>query len=235
MALRRTIELDAERNNRKPSKSYKPSSMNCIRNMWYQMMGAEPDRAITNYTSVGIAWCGTDIHLRVQAAVMMMREFGYDCDYIDVAEYIKEHNLDYLDVVSKNGPETKLYHKTLHMSFMCDGIIRFDGQYYILEIKSEASFKNQHRDCVDPKHYNQGTAYSIALRLSGVVFLYVNRDIFEMKAFLFRPTNEQKENVVGLITECDGYVSRMICPPKPEDISRRICEYCAYKDRCKRE
>ena len=31
--LKRSIELDAERDARKPSKSYKPSSMNCIRNM----------------------------------------------------------------------------------------------------------------------------------------------------------------------------------------------------------
>ena len=43
-----------------------------------------------------------------------------------------------------------------------------------------------------------------------------------------------KQDLVGKITECDGYVDRMIAPPKPEDISKKACAYCGYADLCRR-
>ena len=39
--LRASIEKQDEKNARKPSQSYKPSSMHCIRNMYFQVTGAE--------------------------------------------------------------------------------------------------------------------------------------------------------------------------------------------------
>ena len=47
-------------------------------------------------------------------------------------------------------------------------------------------------------------------------------------------TDKMKQDLVGKITECDGYVERMICPPKPEDVSRKACAYCNYAELCKR-
>lgn len=233
--LKHSIEKTDEKNRRKPSQTYKPSSMNCIRSMYYQVMGAEPDPASSSYCMVGICNSGTDIHERVQQYVTDMKDNGIDCEYIDVADYIKSRGLDYLDVVSKNGMETKLYHKTLNMSFMCDGIIRYKGHYYVLEIKTEVSFKWQNRDGVDPKHYKQGTAYSVALQLPEVIFLYISRDVLDMKAYMFKPTKEMQQDFVGTITECDGYVQRMVCPPKPEELPKKTCEYCSYKTLCKKE
>lgn len=233
--LKRSIEMSADGEKRKPSQTYKPSSMKCIRNMYYQRTGAEPDEELTSYCSVGISYSGTDIHLRIQNAVESMKNHGIDCEYIDVADFVKSRNLDYLEVVSKSGMETKLYHKTLNMSFMCDGIIRYKGQYYILEIKTEASFKWTNRTDTDPSHYNQGTAYSVAFNLPKVIFLYVNRDILDMKAYMFIPTNEAKEELIGSIEECEGYVGRLICPPKPADIPRNVCNYCSYKSQCRKD
>jgi hypothetical protein len=184
---------------------------------------------------VGICNAGTDIHIRVQTAVQGMKLNGMDCEYIDVADYVKSRNLEYLEVVSKNGMETKLHHKKLNMTFMCDGVIRYKNHYYILEIKTESGFKWNTRTEVDPRHYKQGTAYSVSLQLPEVLFLYVSRDVMDMKAYLFVPSDEAKEDLVGCIEECDGYVKRMICPPKPEDVAKKTCEYCGYKNRCKQE
>ena len=230
--LKKSIEMTADEDRRKPSQTYKPSSMKCIRNMYYQRAGATPDEELSSYCSVGICNSGSDIHIRIQTAVENMKKHGIDCEYIDVADYVKSRNLDYLEIVSKSGMETKLFHKTLNMSFMCDGIIRYNHHYYILEIKTEASFKWSTRTDTDPAHYNQGTAYSVAFQLPEVMFLYINRDILDMKAYLFVPTNEMKENLVGTIEECEGYVNRMICPPKPEDLPRNVCTYCGYKTQC---
>lgn len=233
--LKRSIELTSDKESHKPSQTYKPSSMNCIRNMYYQITGADTDPIQSSYCMVGICNAGTDIHIRIQQAVEGMKDNGIDCEYIDVADFVKNRNLDYLEVVSKSGMETKLHHKTLNMTFMCDGIVRYKNHYYILEIKTEASFKWNARTEVDPSHYRQGTAYSMSLQLPEVLFVYVNRDVLDMKSYIFKPTDEMKEDLVGMIEECDGYVKRLICPPKPENLVKKTCEYCSYKNLCKQE
>lgn len=233
--LKRSIEMTADKSLRLPSKTYKPSGMNCVRQSYYQIMGIQFDESSSNYTLVGICNSGTDIHVRIQTAVEQMKENGMDCEYIDVAEFVKQRNLDYLNIVSKNGMETKLYYKKLNMSFLCDGIIRYKGHYYILELKTENSYKFTNRKDVDPSHYNQGTAYSLAFGINEVLFVYINRDVLDMKAFMLNVTNEMKQNLIGYIEECDGYVTRMIVPPKPRDVTKKTCSYCGYKSQCKKD
>ena len=233
--LKRSIEMSANKEQRLPSKTYKPSSMNCIRSSYYQLIGIQPDESSSNYSNVGICNSGTDIHVRIQKAVEQMKENGMDCEYIDVADYVKSRGLDYLNIVSKNGMETKLYHTRLNMSFMCDGIIRYRGHYYILELKTENTYKFTSRKGVDVSHYNQGTAYSIAFDIPEVLFVYINRDVLDMKAFMFVPTDEMKQNLIVYIDECDGYVTRHIAPPKPDDVSKKACSYCVYKTQCRKD
>ena len=48
--LKRSIELEADKYQRLPSKTYKPSGMNCIRASYYQIMGIQPDEGTSNYT-----------------------------------------------------------------------------------------------------------------------------------------------------------------------------------------
>lgn len=232
--LKRSIELTEEKNARKPSQTYKPSSMNCIRNMWYQVTGTEPDKSNSSACLVGICESGTDRHERVQNAVSHMKDNKIDCEYIDVGKYVKSRGLDYLDVVCKQGNETKLYHKSLNMSFLCDGIIRYLGKYYILEIKTESMYKWQSREDVNPDHYNQAIAYSLSLGIDNVLFLYINRDNTDMKAYMFNVTNDMKESLVAKIEECDNYVKKLVCPPKPETVTNKTCQYCSYRNTCRR-
>lgn len=232
--LKRSIELTEEKNARKPSQTYKPSNMNCIRNMWFQVTGTEPDVANASACLVGICESGTDRHERVQNAVSEMKNNNIDCEYVDVEKYVKSRNLDYLKVIGKKGNETKLYHKSLNLSFLCDGIIRYKGKYYILEIKTESIYKWQNRQGVNEAHYNQATAYSIALGLDDIIFLYINRDNTDMKAFMFHVTEEMKQTLVGKIEMCDDYVKKLTCPPKPENAGAKLCQYCNYRNSCRR-
>ena len=232
--LKRSIELTNKAQNRPPSQTYKPSSMNCIRNMYYQVTGVEQDEGTTPYTYVGICNSGSDIHERIQTYVTGMKENGIDCEYIDVGDYVTSRGLDRIDVVAKQGMETKLYHKSYNMSFLCDGIIRYKGKYYILELKTESAYKWQSRKGVDPKHYAQGTAYSIAFNIDQVIFVYINRDILDMKAYMFEPTTEMKQDLIGKILTCDSYVQEGKVPPKPEDVPKSVCEYCNYRSTCRK-
>lgn len=231
--LKRSIELTEKKNTHKPSLTYKPSSMKCIRNMYYQVTGAEQDDGETSYTLIGILNSGTDIHIRIQTAVEQMKDNGIDCEYIDVGQFIADRNLaEEIDVVEKSGMETKLYHKGLNISCLCDGIIRYKGHYYILELKTENSYKFSMRRDVDEGHYAQATAYSYLLKLPEVIFVYINRDNLDMKAFMFKPTDEMKENLVNKIIDCDGYKERNEVPPKPTDLPRNQCSYCGYRKLC---
>ena len=237
--LKRSIELTDRANRRKPSMTYKPSSMHCIRNMYFQRTGAEQDEGESSYTLIGICNSGSDIHQRIQQAVLDMAQNGMDCEYVNVADYVRARGLDYLEIVKEPDPEhgdyeTKLFHKELQLSFLCDGIIRYKGKYYILELKTESSSKFMMRKGVDPKHYNQGTAYSVAFGIDEVVFIYINRDVLDMKAFLFVPTEEMKSNLTKLVHDCEEYVVDGKVPPKPIDIPRQVCEYCAYKGECRK-
>lgn len=229
--LKRSIEIWDAKSSRKPSQTYKPSSLRCVRNMYYQIIGAEPDEAPSNYCSVGICNSGSDIHVRVQTAINQMKCNGFDCEYVNVAEFVQQKHLDDLEIISQNGMETKLYNKRLNVSFLCDGIIRYKNHYYILEIKTETSFKWTQRKGVDYAHYDQGTAYSLMFNLPEIIFIYVSRDILDMKAYMFIPTEEMKSELLDKIEVCNKWVSKETVPTKP-DIDRKVCTYCAYKGRC---
>ena len=233
--LKRSIEMTADKNTRLPSKTYKPSGMNCIRASYYQLTGVQPDPSSSNYTLVGICNSGTDIHVRMQTAILDMKENGMDCEYVPVDEFIKARKIKDINIVGVSGMETKLYHKKYNLSFMCDGIIKYNNHYYILELKTENSYKFVNRKDVDPSHYNQATAYSVALGIDEVLFVYINRDVLDMKAFMFNVTDEMKQNLIGYIDECDDYVQKQIVPPIPEDVSKKACNYCLYKSCCKKD
>lgn len=233
--LQTSIELDAEKEFRKPSQYYKPSSMNCIRNMYYQRIGEDFEMGVADYCGVGITNSGSDIHVRIQAAIEGMHANKFKCKYLDVEEYVKKKKLKDLTVVSKSGMETKLRHEKLGLSFMTDGIIKYDGKHYILEVKTEISSKFWRREGVDKYHYNQATAYAIAFNLDKVIFLYISRDTLEMKAYMLTVTDAMKEDLIGKIEVCDEYVKRLHVPPKPKDIDKRTCNYCNYVRSCRKD
>lgn len=236
--LKASIEKQDEKGLRKPSQSYKPSSLHCIRNMYFQITGAEAsgDRATSEL--VGICESGTDRHERIQNAVALMKDTGIDCEYLDVGDYVNAQHeagklLD-IKVISKQGNETKLFNTALNMSFLCDGVIKYKGKIYIFEFKTEVSTKFWDRQEINPDHILQGTAYSLNLDIPKVLFLYECRDNCSKKAYMLEVTDKMKQDLVGKITECDGYVSRFICPPKPEDVSKKACSYCGYSELCRR-
>ena len=232
--LKKSIELTENNNARKPSQTYKPSGMNCIRASYYQIKGVEPDKSDASYTLVGICNSGTDIHVRIQQAISNMKNNKINCEFIDVAKFVDQRGLSDLEIVGISGEETKLYDKKLNISFLSDGIIKYNNSYYIIEIKTENSYKWGTRDGVDPSHYQQATAYSLEFGLKNVLFIYVNRDNLDMKCYLFEVTGTMIQDLLGYIENCNNYLALNQVPPK-EPVSKKACTYCMYKGRCDKE
>lgn len=233
--LKRSIEMTDEQDDGLPSQTFKPSSMGCTRGSYYQIIGQKPDESPRSFNVIQICNSGSDIHERIQGAICDMKNHGMKWEYVDVGEYVKKRKLSDIEVRSKSGYETKLYNKKYNISFMCDGIIYYKKHYYILEIKSEASGKWFAREGVDSKHYNQAIAYSLSLGIEDVIFLYVDRDMLNMKTFMYKVTDDMRKSIVAYITYVQGYVIRKIVPPKPKDIDKRVCNYCGYSNQCKKD
>ena len=165
-----------------------------------------------------------------------MRSHGVDCDYIDVETFIEQRGLTDLRVVSKEGYETKLFHEKLRISFMCDGIIRYKGHYYILEIKTETSYKWSARQNYDEdSHSDQAITYSICFGIDDIMFLYESRDTTAKKGFVVTVTPEMKFSVLSKIEEADQAVAALVPPPIPEKLPRSACTYCAYVELCTKQ
>lgn len=231
--LNKSIELTINKESRKPSQTYKPSGMNCMRSSYYQIKGVDPDTQDSTYALIGIGESGTDRHIRIQQAIEHMKDNGFDCEYLDVEEFIKQRKLTDIEVKEKSGMETKCYNKKLNMSFLTDGIIKYQNKYYIFEFKTETSNKWWSRTGVDDKHKHQATAYSINFGLDKVLFVYENRDNCQKKAFLLDITNDMKQELIGYILTCDTYLNENKVPPKIND--NKICQYCGYRKRCNKD
>ena len=232
VAIEKIHQLDQ----RVPSQSYKHSSMSCLRNMYYQVVGAERDNERTTSELVGILDSGSHRHEAIQAVISQMTSLGMGWEYVDVGTYIEENKLEHLQVVAKKGFETKLLHKTLNISFLCDGILQYKptGKYYIFEFKTESSSKWLGRNAMDPKHEPQATTYSLCFGINEVIFVYENRDNTAKKSYLYTVQDAHKFDVLGKIEQSDYYVGRMETPPKPRDIPKSVCMYCNYKTICKK-
>lgn len=227
------LEKIDEEYSREPSKSYKPSSLHCIRNMYFQMIGEPIEKERADACLIGICQSGSARHEHIQSVITRMKDFGIDCEYVDVETYIKEKNLDYLEVISKEGFETKVHHKILNLRFMTDGILRYRNKFYILEIKTEHSRKWQSRFDVAEDHILQGTCYSLSFGIDEVLFVYENRDTTDKKAFILEVTDNMKYDVVSKIEQCDECVKLKVVPPLPR-IDEKHCKYCKYRMACTR-
>lgn len=229
-----SIEKDSIKEMHSPSQTYKPSGMNCMRQSFYIILNVYAPPELQNYCNCGICESGTDRHERIQKAIAGMKGNGFDCEYIDVETFIKQHDLQDLEVKSKCGMETKVYNKKLNMSFLTDGIVRYKQRYFIFEFKTEVSQKFRSRVGIDPVHISQGTAYSDAFKIDDVMFLYENRDTCEKKIFLLEVTEQDRFNRIHkYIEDCNQYISNKIVPPMPQDPAiLKKCRYCMYKARC---
>lgn len=233
------IEKYDKLNSHKPSEWYKPSSLNCLRQMYFMRTKTEPDETVTEYNSIGMADTGSRRHVAIQTVLENMEKMGYDWKYVDVEDYInmkkKQGKCLFLDVVGKHGAETKLFDSSMKLMFLCDGIIQkiSTGEYYLFEFKNQISFKANGKEYVDKEHYNQVSAYCAELDLSKAFVLYENRDNCNLECpELFEVTQDMKDKFFDRLLDCEGYVERLIVPPKCDNT--KTCRWCKYKTACRK-
>ena len=214
------------------STHYKPSSLHCMRMMYFDKVGATVDATLNTYSGIRITETGTASHECIQSYVSKMRDVGVDCEFIDVETYVKKQSLDYLLVKSKKTFETKLYDTRYDISFLCDGIIKYKGEYFILEIKTETEDKGLSRDSADPYHKYQSVCYSLSLGINQIMWIYEERNYCVPKTFITHITDTDKLELVERLETVDTCVKNLTPPERCN--SKKTCTYCIYKNECKK-
>lgn len=231
--LNYSIEQDNKRDYI-PSKSYKPSGLGgCERSLYYELTGVKPDKEPPDANLTGICESGTDRHETIQDYIMNMKSNGIDCEWLDVGKYLHNKGIHDPAVLSNQGNETKLFSKKYNMRFLCDGLIRYKGEIYILEIKTESTHKYDRHQEPWPEHIIQATCYAMNLKVNKVLFLYENRDCCTKKAFLVTVTNDMIKRVEDIIERVNSAIDDEKIPPRCENASK--CAYCKYKTQCKKD
>lgn len=225
---------------REGSNNYKPSSMNCMRNMYFTRIKCPKDETVVDYQLVGMADTGTRRHEAIQDILCDMESMGYDWKYIDVESYVlekqKNNKCQDLKIIGKSGAETHLLDTNLHVSFRADGIVQqiSTGDYYLFEFKNQTSFKYRDKICIDEEHINQVVCYCTLLDLDKAMVLYENRDICELTCpQILEVTEQMKQDLcIGKLLECEEYVRNLTPPPKCSD--DKYCKWCEYKRSCRK-
>lgn len=212
-----------------PKPNYKPSSIDCIRKMFFIKKSLEPAESFIDANLIGIQESGTDRHKRIQDYIKKSKNI----EFISVVDYVKENNLDYLTINSFNEYETHLYDSRYDLSFMADGLIRFKDKIYILEIKTMSNSKFYSCIGVFEKHVEQAACYSISFGIDNIIFIYENRDCLNKKVYRYRMTVLDKKGILNKINNCNKFLARDVIPPKPVEAGGSFCQYCNYRGYCK--
>ena len=199
-----------KKNSEVRGRTFAPSSMRCQRQSWFKLRGVQPDVPTTPDRTLDFtAKVGTACHEIIQENLSHI----YGDDWIDVSEYVKHANLPYQVNCTKSGYETRVEIENPPVKFACDGILRINGIYYLLEIKTSeySSFDK----LVNPKdhHMTQIITYGSLLNLDKALVLYQERQYGGTKCFEVTIDSLQKQEVIDGMKSVMEMVEANIAPP----------------------
>lgn len=227
-ALDRSI-LEAE--SKTPSRTFAPSQVRCKRVSWFRLRGVDPEpEVVVNRGLNFTAQIGTACHQTIQE--ILSNELGED--WLDVEAYMRSANLPYVYTCTKNQYETQIeITDPVPIKFAPDGIFRYKGVTWLLEIKTSEYSSFEKLTGPKPNHIDQITCYSTILNISNVLVMYQDRVHGDRKCYeVFIPEKDMKATW-DMLYEVKDYADKNIAPPRPED--RKYCSpsYCRYYNRCK--
>lgn len=212
------------------SKTFAPSSFRCMRKSWFRLRGVKhdkdkkPDRGLDFTADIGTA-----CHKIIQTDLKdMLKE-----NWVSVEDFLAENPIPHEYTLSKSedGLETRVEFHDIPIRFAVDGIVRIDGEYYLLEIKTSefASFNNltQWKD----EHEDQVKCYMTLLGLRKCLFLYQDRQYGALKCYQLNINEadvKKVTNVFKIVMNCE---KNMIAPDRLPR-GDKWCSMCEYKKSC---
>lgn len=227
------VDEKIRKKNSEPShRTFAPSSFRCDRRSWFRIRGVQPDSVKTVDVTLNFtAEIGTACHRIIQTNLK-------EClgsDWIEVSSYLKTHPIPwkYNLEPSEDSLETRVEIIDIPVRFSVDGIIRLNGEYYLLEIKtSEFSSWN---DLTDPKseHRDQILCYCALLGLKKAIVLYQDRQYGGFKCYEVSFTNDELDSVITRFYHVLDMVDKNLAPDGLP-VGDKWCSpsMCLYYKRC---
>lgn len=214
----------------------KPSKASCLREMYYILRSTTPDKVgSTDPNGYLMGQEGSAMHEVIQKILSKAKAQGIEV--MDPAEAVTKAQQAGINTIVRESPfssqyEVNAYNEDYDVSFMFDGVVRFQGKKCILEIKNEDHFKFLKRSRAEEAHEAQATFYSICLGIDYVLFLYVNRNYKIRKAYLLEITEDMKATQIARIKVAKYCANKKMVPGKEEN---KNCKWCNYKKTCKQD
>lgn len=223
-----TENLNKER--RKPSQSFAPSSFRCDRLSFFKLRGVDPDPVDSVNNGLAFsAMVGTACHENTQRILKESLKDGW----VDVSTFLKSHDTRYPCQISKCGEyETRIKIADPPVNFACDGILNIDGDFYLLEIKTSEYQSFTKLKGPKDQHLDQIKCYCTLLNLDKALVLYIDRMYGDTKCFEVFVKEYEKDSICNRMERVLDYVKLNLAPPKLKS-DDGWCQYCKYKQRCK--
>lgn len=224
------------------SRNLTPSHLHCPARMGFKLRGAPMMAEDRGFEARGYAEGGNSRH----SAIQKFLHDHPDVEWINPGDFVKENGLPFdvhesrevLELVNKwNIPykeaclilgeyEVNLVHKSQPLSFKLDGLIKWKGEYYIVEIKTVG--KKDLAESPLPKHQWQGKTYSFLLRIPKVLWIYECRENFKVKTTVQVFEEEERQEARNRLNHI------IIDKDDPHKLERDLtkCGFCRYKAIC---
>lgn len=218
---------------RPSSKNIAPSSFRCARIQWFRLRGVAPDVPRTSDRTLQFtADVGTACHRVIQSN---LKEALQD-NWISVSDYLAKFPIPYEYELTEDEDslETKVAITDPPIHFACDGIVFWEGRYWLLEIKTSEYSSFEDLTDIKPQHREQIRIYATLLRLAGVLVVYQDRLYGGLKCYEVKVSDSDKEAVLTKIRFIQECVSSCIAPDKlPPGDPWCSSSRCPYYLKCK--
>ena len=222
-----------EQNERVSSKTFAPSSFRCDRKSWFRLRGTEPDtNQPVDRSMAFMAMLGTACHQSIQSTLIRMAESDPDFEWISVPDYLAEHPLPGKYTVTQNGYESQIeLIEPFPIKFACDGIVRWKGVYYLLEIKTAEHSSFVSLTGCKPHHADQVTLYATIFNIADVLMIYQDRQYGDLNVYTYKIKEYQRTDITRRLSNVMDHVASNIAPdPLPR--GDLFCSGCNYAHKC---
>lgn len=218
-----------------PSSRYiAPSGIRCLRAQWFRLRGTSPDSQFRADRTLNFyAELGTAIHRIVQTNIKTL----LGADWLSVSDYLNNAELKHKFKISETDTdslETRVEVIDIPIRFACDGIIRYRGKLYLIEIKTIDYSSFQELTNIRSVHIPQIKCYASLLKLHNVLVIYVDRTHGDMKIYELNVSDTDMDDVdksLKTIVECAEY---NIAPDRlPRDDPWCSSSRCKFYKVCK--
>lgn len=232
------LDQDIQERANKPShKTFAPSALRCKRRSWFRLRDTQPDKPksadrILEFT----AEIGTACHSMIQERLIRALKASDQFRWIDVEEYFEEMNFHqkFNIITQTNGYETQVEFLDPPVRFAVDGLLFYDGEFCLFEIKTcEYSSWNE---LTAPKveHIDQFRAYCTLLDVKRGFFFYVDRQYGGVKCFEVKVSDSEQQEIRSMFKEVQQYAEFGIAPdPLPTGDKWCTPNFCPYYEKCK--